>query len=61
MRAKPSATRAVNTDRTAGPLTAFLLKRLLLLFTIVDDSWAFASGNFGFVCETTARYGRRSG
>jgi hypothetical protein len=24
---------------------------------LLDASWAFASGNYGFVCETTARYG----
>jgi hypothetical protein len=24
---------------------------------LLDDSWAFASGNYRFVCETTARYG----
>jgi hypothetical protein len=23
---------------------------------LLDDSWAFASGNYRFVCETTARY-----
>jgi hypothetical protein len=24
---------------------------------ILDDSWSFASGNYAFVCQTTARYG----
>ncbi len=24
---------------------------------ILDNSWAFASGNYAFVCQTTARYG----
>lgn len=28
---------------------------------LLDESWAFASGNYAFLCQTTARYGTPSG